>query len=1134
MTRISPGLEAAPYFHDLRHAVLADPKAGAMGPNIRADGSNLTIAFLSLNRAALSIRLVDSIAKHLVNFAGELLVGDNGSEPDELERLKRHLEESFSYRWRILEFGENHGVAGGRNRMMAEARTDWVMILDNDIYFIANPIGAIQEEIATLGTHFISLPLLNPDRRTFFSNGACLQTVIQDGHPRLTINPVLVPGSPLETDAPDGVPKGAFLCSFLFGGASILNRHTFQRLGGFDDNMLIGFEDIDFSLRLFRAGMKVATSGQRALVHDHPKAETGTDDAYERTRYSRKILYESARYLEDKTGFRIWGDEVENWMRANEEKQGWQGEAHLSEEDGRPPAPGKVRRPRIALVTDTDNWAFANISRQLKRYLSDRFEFEIFPLVDLAEIEKSRWFTNNCAGFYAEGGAAAVGMALLAAEDFDIVHVFWREFLTVVDTPLLEDYAKRLGMTYPAFRRRFIEAQTLSTSVYDHLFLDQAAMRGRKRIYNDLVSAYYVSSPRLACIYRAIPDIPDPAAVLPDGVDLTLFRPRNLERFDDIADRSVRIGWVGHSGWADTIEDFKGVKTILKPAIEQLQAEGLPIEAHFADREERHIPHREMPDYYAGIDVLVCTSKIEGTPNPVLEAMACGVPVITTDVGIVPNVLGERQKAFVLEERSVECLKDAIRRLVSEPALFGALSEENLESIAPWDWSVRAEAFGPYFEGLLAKRRLETGEAETRMCLLPFSSPSMEPDGAIRLCSASSIFEHYDETNMGNCLKEGMAAVWKGNAYRAVRRGLLTGEGLKPYCAKCEYRHAGPAWALQLHLALHAWHHGVRSADILALIGRRMARYGEYEALAPSLGLPALALPEELRLAADQAFREQEAESRGALPEQVAPEPLLDCGALPLYMDFNTLNRCNVTCIMCPPAIRHDMQGVKRDPYYRLTLEEYRKITDGMDIRTAHFVGAYAEPLLNKELFDLIAHAKSQGTFTAITTNGMALGHFAEKLLDSGLDMMTLSLHGATKETAEAVMMRSDFHRILANVRKLQALKKERGLDRPSIHVNYVTQKCNAHEMPAFVDLAAELGVDLVNFIHLIDGDEAVNRDDNLIRHPDLLIPNLLEAKRRAEKLGVNITISPAYDDLLAAHGAEPKEHTAGEETATA
>ena len=101
----------------------------------------------------------------------------------------------------------------------------------------------------------------------------------------------------------------------------------------------------------------------------------------------------------------------------------------------------------------------------------------------------------------------------------------------------------------------------------------------------------------------------------------------------------------------------------------------------------------------------------------------------------------------------------------------------------------------------------------------------MEPDGNIRLCSASSIFNYRAETSMGNCRSDGLEGVWRNDKYRHIHQTLLSGENLTPYCAACEYRADGPAWMFQLHLALHAWHAGQRGADLLALLQRRALRY---------------------------------------------------------------------------------------------------------------------------------------------------------------------------------------------------------------------------------------------------------------------------------------------------------------------
>jgi hypothetical protein len=194
--------------------------------------------------------------------------------------------------------------------------------------------------------------------------------------------------------------------------------------------------------------------------------------------------------------------------------------------------------------------------------------------------------------------------------------------------------------------------------------------------------------------------------VIENGVDLELFEPRNPERFYREKDEII-VGWAGNSKWGNDGVDHKGLETIIKPAIESLRAEGVAVRGYFADRQERWIPHSEMNDYYNSIDIYVCASDIEGTPNPALESMACGVPVISTDVGIIPQLFGRLQQNYILPERTIEQLKIKLRELAANPQKREALSKENLREIKKWSWEKKCQDWDKFFRSMLMSSQNE-------------------------------------------------------------------------------------------------------------------------------------------------------------------------------------------------------------------------------------------------------------------------------------------------------------------------------------------------------------------------------------------------------------------------------------------
>lgn len=79
------------------------------------------------------------------------------------------------------------------------------------------------------------------------------------------------------------------------------------------------------------------------------------------------------------------------------------------------------------------------------------------------------------------------------------------------------------------------------------------------------------------------------------------------------------------------------------------------------------ISHNDLPRYLNQLRLLVLPSYTEGLPNIMLEAMACGTPVLATPVGAVPDVIIEGKTGFIMENNSPECIAENVVRALEHP-----------------------------------------------------------------------------------------------------------------------------------------------------------------------------------------------------------------------------------------------------------------------------------------------------------------------------------------------------------------------------------------------------------------------------------------------------------------------------------
>ncbi len=330
--------------------------------------------------------------------------------------------------------------------------------------------------------------------------------------------------------------------------------------------------------------------------------------------------------------------------------------------------------PRVALVVDRPDWAFANNAAALARALSHEFRFHVVPMNTVRPL----WRVP------------------MATRGSDLVFHFWRgALLTMRSREFLAEVHRELG-DVEEYRRRYLSMPT-ATQICDHLSLSASDVEEFAPVLVNDVVTYSTTSERLNRHYSRITAYPTPWGVAPDGVDLDLFTPAPAA----VAQGPVRVGWAGNSLWNAGLFDVKGLAAVLRPAMQMLRSEGIDVVGRYQDRAVAMRAHREMPDYYRQLDIFVCASSMEGTPNTVLEAMACGVPVVSTDVGVVPEVFGPLQRRFLLRERSVKAMKDAIGLLVDDPDLRAAIRDENLDHIRHRGWAVVAGTWRRFFQDCL-------------------------------------------------------------------------------------------------------------------------------------------------------------------------------------------------------------------------------------------------------------------------------------------------------------------------------------------------------------------------------------------------------------------------------------------------
>jgi len=236
-------------------------------------------------------------------------------------------------------------------------------------------------------------------------------------------------------------------------------------------------------------------------------------------------------------------------------------------------------------------------------------------------------------------------------------------------------------------------------------FLESVAWRYMHWFYGQLDTVFVNSEEyRQSWIQHGLN--PARLKILPRGLDTELFNPARrkpafFEKFG-ACNGEVRLLYVGRISREKDLD-------LLAAAYRRLRDEGLPVQLFivghgpYSEAFEKSLPEafftgylrgNELATAYASADIFVFPSTTDTFGNVILEAQACGLPVVVSDSGGPKELVEDNANGLITKSHDVDDLARAIRALVTDPALRDRMGKSARNSVTDRSWP---NAFGKFW-----------------------------------------------------------------------------------------------------------------------------------------------------------------------------------------------------------------------------------------------------------------------------------------------------------------------------------------------------------------------------------------------------------------------------------------------------
>ena len=175
--------------------------------------------------------------------------------------------------------------------------------------------------------------------------------------------------------------------------------------------------------------------------------------------------------------------------------------------------------------------------------------------------------------------------------------------------------------------------------------------------------------------------------------------------------------------------------------------------------------------------------------------------------------------------------------------------------------------------------------------------------------------------------------------------------------------------------------------------------------------------------------------------------------------------------------------------------------------------------MIDKDYFNQVRYVNSFGADVSLSSNGTLMDEKrCREAIESGIKAIGISLDASTEETFSIVRPPGKFHEVIDNIKRLTRMKKEMGSATPVLNLSFGIMRQNLNDLPAFPDLAKELGCEELVIHPVIYQSKAAK--DNLSVDREALLEAVEIARKKAEEHGASFSFWD-LDPMIYLHALE-------------